>query len=92
MTDARFTVKVVPGSSQTTYCGIHDGMVKIRIAAPPEKGKANKALIDYLAALLSVKKNTVHIVSGQSNPVKQIVIEELDEATVKACFARLQPA
>ncbi|MBN1795039.1 MAG: DUF167 domain-containing protein, partial [Sedimentisphaerales bacterium] len=36
-----FTVKVVPGSSKTSLSGILDGMLKLKIAAPPEKGKAN---------------------------------------------------
>ncbi len=85
---ARFTVKVVPGSSRTQCCGVHDGMMRIRLAAPPEKGKANKALIAYLAGLLSVKKNAVRILSGQAAPIKQIVVEGLDDATVTACLDR----
>lgn len=87
---ARLTVKVVPGSSRTQYCGMHDGMMRIRLAAVPEKGKANKALIAYLAGLLSVKKNAVKIISGQTAPIKHIVVEGLDDATVTACFNRAQ--
>lgn len=88
---ARFTVKVVPGSSRTVYCGLHDGMYKIRLAAAPEKGKANKALIDYLAGLLAVKKNAVSIASGQTSPVKQIQIEGIDNAYAASRFAHILP-
>lgn len=89
---AQFTVKVVPGSSRTVFCGLHDGMIKVKLAAPPEKGKANKALIDYLAGVLRVKKNTVAIASGQTSPIKQLVIEGVDSDYVTACFAQLQTA
>ena len=89
---ARFTVKVVPGSSRTVFCGMYDDMYKIRLNAPPEKGKANKALMAYLAKLLAVKKNAVIIVSGQSSPIKQIIVEGIDSAHVTACFNTLCPA
>ena len=50
-----FKVKVVPGSSRTVIAGVLGGMLKVKIAAPPEKGKANKALIDFLAGKLGLK-------------------------------------
>jgi uncharacterized protein (TIGR00251 family) len=68
-----FTVKVVPGSS-TAVCGLLDEMVKIKVSAAPEKGKANKCLLDFLAKQLGVKKNAVKIVSGKSNPVKGVQV------------------
>ncbi|MDD5327821.1 MAG: DUF167 domain-containing protein [Phycisphaerae bacterium] len=67
-----FTAKVVPGSSRTVVSGLLDGMVKVKIAAPPEKGKANQCLIEFLAKKLGVKKNAISIISGQTNPVKQV--------------------
>jgi len=67
-----FTVKVVPGSSRTAIAGILDDMIKIRVAAAPEKGKANQCLLAFLAKRLSVKKNAMEIVSGQTHPVKRI--------------------
>jgi uncharacterized protein (TIGR00251 family) len=69
-----FTVKVVPGSSRTAVCGLLDEMVKIKVSAAPEKGKANKCLLDFLAKQLVVKKNAVKIVSGKSNPVKSVQV------------------
>jgi uncharacterized protein (TIGR00251 family) len=67
-----FTVKVVPGSSRTTICGLHGEMVKIKISAAPEKGKANKGLVDFLAKKLSVKKNAISIISGKTSAVKGV--------------------
>ncbi len=69
-----FTVKVVPGSSRTALCGLLDDMVKIKVSAAPEKGKANKCLVDFLAKQLGVKKNAVSIISGRKSAVKGIRI------------------
>lgn len=68
------TVKVVPGSSRTSIAGQLDGMVKIKISAPPEKGKANQSLIEFLAKHLGVKKNEIEIIAGSANPVKKVKI------------------
>jgi uncharacterized protein len=69
-----FTAKVVPGSSRTAVAGLLGGMVKIKVAAPPEKGKANQALVAFLAECLGVKKNDVTILAGHGNPVKQVQV------------------
>ncbi|MHC4546055.1 MAG: DUF167 domain-containing protein [Planctomycetota bacterium] len=69
-----FAVKAVPGSSRTAVCGLLDEMVKIKVSSAPEKGKANKCLLDFLAKQLGVKKNAVKIVSGKSNPVKGVQV------------------
>ena len=77
------TLKIVPGSSKTTLCGVLDGMLKIKIAAPPEKGKANKAVIAYLAKVLGIKKGDLTLVSGQTSPVKQVQIQGLTAQQIK---------
>jgi uncharacterized protein (TIGR00251 family) len=69
-----FVVKVVPGSSKTAVCGLLDGMVKIKISAAPEKGKANRCLLEFLAKKLGVKKNAVSIISGQTSPIKDVQV------------------
>ncbi len=78
-----FTAKVVPGSSSPTkIAGVLDGMLKIKVAAAPEKGKANQCLIKFLAELLNVKKNSIRIISGQTSPVKQIQISNISIETL----------
>jgi uncharacterized protein (TIGR00251 family) len=69
-----FSAKVVPGSSRTGVSGLLDGMVKIKVSAPAEKGKANKCLIDFLAKQLGVKKSDVSIVSGWGSRIKEIEV------------------
>ena len=70
----KFFAKVVPGSSKTAISGILNGMLKVKVAAAPEKGKANKCLSEFLAEQLGIKKNAVVIVSGHTSAVKQIQI------------------
>jgi uncharacterized protein (TIGR00251 family) len=67
-----FPAKIVPGSSRTCISGVLNGMLKVKVAAPPERGKANQRLIEFLGKQLGVKKNAISIISGQTNPVKQI--------------------
>lgn len=78
-----FSVKIVPASSRTAIAGLLDGMVKIKVAAPPEKGKANQLLLSFLAKQLGVKTKALSIISGQSNPVKQIKIAGISARTLQ---------
>ena len=70
----RFDIKVVAGSSRTAIAGTMDGMLKVKISAPPEKGKANRCLIEFLAKELGVKKKAVEIITGKTSPHKQVEI------------------
>ncbi|MHC4773598.1 MAG: DUF167 domain-containing protein [Planctomycetota bacterium] len=56
-------------SSRTEFAGLHGQAYKIKIAAPPEKGKANKMMIAFLAEALNIKKNAVRIRSGQTSNI-----------------------
>lgn len=68
-------IKVTPKSAKNELTGIlDDGTIKIRIAAPPEKGKANKELIKFLSAHYNVPKAAISIISGKSDPLKLIKI------------------
>ncbi len=69
-----FQVKVVAGSSRTAACGLLDGMLKVKVAAAAEKGKANECLIGFLAGKLGIKKKAVEIVKGKTNPVKRLAV------------------
>jgi hypothetical protein len=66
-------VKVIPRSARTELAGeMADGTLKIRIAAPPEKGKANDALCVFLAGHFGVPRTAVTVVSGQSAALKLV--------------------
>ena len=68
-----FRVKVIPKSSKTELVGyLPDGTWKVKIAAAPEKGKANKELCAFLAERLGVPQSRVEIVSGETSQHKHI--------------------
>ena len=69
-----FKAKIVPGSSKTCIAGILNGMLKVKIAAPPEKGRANQQLIKFLSKFLEVKDNSIKITSGNTSPIKTIQV------------------
>ncbi len=77
-----FSVKVVPAGSRTAISGLLDGTLKIKVSAPPQKGRANDCLIDFLAKQLGVKKSSIKIIAGQTNPVKKVQVLGLSAETV----------
>lgn len=60
------TLHVQPGASRTECAGLHGDAHKIRLAAPPVEGRANEALIAFLAESFGVRRRDVEIVSGAS--------------------------
>jgi uncharacterized protein (TIGR00251 family) len=78
-----FIAKIVPSSSgQTRICGLLDEMLKVKVSAAPEKGKANQCLIKFLAKQLGVKKNAVSIISGTTSPVKHVMVSGMPADTL----------
>ena len=72
-----FPAKIVPGSGRTQICGLLGGMVKFKVSAPAEKGRANNALLKYLAKKLGVKFRDIRIESGRASAVKRIAVDGL---------------
>ena len=70
---AAITVKVTPRAKKTAVAGLmDDGTIKIKIAAPPVDGAANKALIEFLSETLGLPKSQVDIVAGETSERKLI--------------------
>jgi hypothetical protein len=84
-TGVTFAVKVVPGSSRSRIAGLLGTALKVNIAAAPEKGKANKELVLFLAKWLGIPKAAVHVIAGLHDPRKEVHIDGLkSEAVVRA--------
>jgi uncharacterized protein (TIGR00251 family) len=79
---ARLAVRVSPGAEQSEIVGRHGEGWKVRIAARAERGKANDALLELLAEVLSVQRSTIRLVAGKSARDKVIEVEGVtgDEA------------
>jgi uncharacterized protein len=71
-------VRVQPGAKRTAIAGIHgegaDSRLKIALPAPPIEGRANEALVDFLAGTLSIPRSAVMIAHGQTGRSKLVVL------------------
>lgn len=77
------SVKVIPNSSRDEIMGLHDTALKIKVSAPPENGKANQAVILALAKALHINKTSIKIISGQTQPHKQIQINGITSQDIE---------
>lgn len=75
-------VWVVPGASRTEVVGAHDGALKVRVAAPPEGGKANRALAKILVEFFACDDAT--LVRGATSRRKQWLLAGIDRSTAAA--------
>lgn len=79
-----FPVHVVPRSRKNEISGRYGQAVKIRLTAPPVEGKANEALIEFLAKRLDVPKRTIEILSGASSRNKVVCVLGLTPPELEA--------
>ena len=70
-------VMVVPRASRNELVGIHEDRLKIRLAAPPVEGKANKELIRFLSKQLSVPRSRIELVTGERGRRKAVKVSHM---------------
>jgi len=73
----RLRLTVVPGAQRTQVVGMHGDRLKIRLAAPPEKGLANRELIDFLARALNLPKSSLKLTGGAQSRSKVVAVNDL---------------
>lgn len=76
-------VQVQPNASQNKVTRFEDGVLHLRIAAPPIKGKANRELIKFLSAILGVSKSSITIEKGLTSRRKVVKIEGVTQEEVR---------
>jgi len=69
----KFLIK--PNSSKNSISGVLGDMIKVKICASPEKGKANKELLEYLSEMLKIPKIDINIIHGRFSNIKEIQIK-----------------
>ncbi len=74
----RLTVHVQPGASRSEVAGLYGDAIKVRLAAPPVDGRANEALLRFLAKSLGLPIRAVTLVRGGSSRAKTVDIEGMD--------------
>jgi uncharacterized protein (TIGR00251 family) len=89
---ARLTLRVAPGAASTAVVGRHGNGWKLRVAAAPENGKANAAVVRLLAEVLDVPERDVAIVSGLGSRDKTVALtgigdDEIERRLADACVA-----
>ncbi|MBQ7568505.1 DUF167 domain-containing protein [bacterium] len=75
-----FPVKAVPRASRNAIADVREGALVVRLCAPPVEGKANEALVAFLAECLGVRKKQVSIKSGDKSRHKIVVVTDISES------------
>jgi uncharacterized protein (TIGR00251 family) len=78
-----FAVRIVPRASRSEIAGEYNGALRIRIAAPPVEGAANRELVRLLAKSFKLPQNAVEIVSGAGSKNKIVRIAGADSAQLE---------
>jgi len=86
--EAKITVRVYPGAARNEVVGFRGEVLRVRVAAPPVKGKANQELIAFLSKVLGVSKSSIGIIKGHTTRNKLIAI---DGMTFEDVIKRLLP-
>ena len=71
----RLLLKVVPKASRDRVVGWVGDRLKVQVTAAPERGKANEAVIEVLAAALGVPRSKVRILAGETSPLKTVEVD-----------------
>jgi uncharacterized protein (TIGR00251 family) len=71
----RFSVRVQPRASKDELVGVRDGVLRVRLRAPPVEGAANEALVTFLSDELGVSRRQVRIVSGLGSRMKIVEVD-----------------
>lgn len=86
----RVAVQITPNAKKTEVVGVHDDALKLKLQAQPIEGRANEALVKFLASRLSVPKSAVTITHGHTN--KRKLVEVKAALTVDEVVRALSPA
>lgn len=80
----RLQLKVVPGARRSEIAGWLGERLKVRVAAPPEGGRANDAVRELLAGVLGVRTRDIDIVAGHTSPEKTVEVRGVDAERLRA--------
>lgn len=76
---AELHIKVIPKASKNAIVGWEEDFLKIRVNAPPEKGKANEELIAFLAKILGIPKSLITVEQGETSRYKKLRFMGVDQ-------------
>ncbi|MBI2853411.1 MAG: DUF167 domain-containing protein [Chloroflexi bacterium] len=82
--ETRIALKVHPGARRNEVSGFSGDALVVKVAAPPEKGKANAELIAFLAGVLGVRKSDISILRGEASRNKVVSVRGLGHQEIAA--------
>lgn len=80
--EAKISLLVYPNAARNEVLGFTNGILRVKVAAPPVKGRANRELIAFLSRLLDVGKGRVNIIKGYTSRNKLIAVDGLSQEEV----------
>ena len=80
---ASISIRVTPSASRDAVIGWQGDVLRFRVAAPAQRGKANEAVLRLLAAALGIERRRLRIVRGQTSRQKVVFVDGLDEAEIQ---------
>jgi len=86
--EVKISLRVYPGAGRNEVVGFTDGVLRVKVSAPPTRGQANRELITFLSQLLGVGKGSVDIIKGHTTRNKVVAIAGLSQEEV---MKRLSP-
>lgn len=76
-------VRVIPKAHRNALAGVEDGVLVVRLVAPPVEGKANLALLEFLSERLGLRKHQLQLVSGQKARHKVVKVQGVERAALE---------
>ncbi|MDP2809381.1 MAG: DUF167 family protein [Rhodocyclaceae bacterium] len=89
---AVLSLHIQPGAKKSEVVGLHGDALKIRLAAPPVDGKANAALLKFIAEKIGAGRSTVELVSGETSRAKRVRIDGMAAEEIRARLQTKAPS
>ena len=80
--EVKISLRVCPNGGRNEVVGFTNGILRVKVSAPPIKGKANRELITFLSRLLGVGKGSVNIIKGHTTRNKIVAVDGLSQGEV----------
>jgi len=88
---AFITLRVTPSASRDAVVGWQGDVLRLHVAAPAQRGKANEAVLRLLAAALGIERRRLRIVRGHTSRQKVVSVDGLDEAEIRTRLGEPPP-
>jgi len=77
--EAKISLRVYPNATRNEVIGFADGVLRVKISAPPVKGKANRELLAFLSQLLGISQGALTITKGHTSRNKTVAVDGLSQ-------------